>query len=1218
MKDRIRSSLRKLSVSDILFIVTLLLVVFSFFDSGNRAGIDTVASGVEKRMGRLERKLDRYASKVLVMPEDEWMRLGKVPDEFVIYKYVDDTLHSWVNHLPILNDEIVEGAAFGVQYNRLSRVQTMFSPLLTDVTEVPKYMNLGSQWYVMKRYSKGKVKLICGILVMGEGLPVVSDGNGVNPSLKLSDNFTVQPLTSFDGAVVRSVDGTPLFSVCSDVAAAYGKNTAHSVLKWITLFSALITVFVYYSRKRSFVTFSVLMGGIAISAFLSFMWAEGMRASTGIFSPVVYADSSFMGSLGILLLTNLYIFVVLISVFLLRKRLILWISKCGKAVRAVCACVCVILLAGLIVYIHISLKSVIFNSVIVLELFRLNELTWYSILIYLSYLLLFVAALFILQLLSPILRSRMRFTIFNTRFLIVYSLLVSLYLMLTVSIYGNIKEMNTAKVWANKLAVERDLSTELLLRIVEDGIAQDRQIAALSVIPDGSRMIADRLAENYLTRLSTGYDITVSVCGEGDKILSGQKAVDCFSYFRSQLAMGTPLHGNSHFYFINDNSGRIRYLGVFLYSFDGVYPQKRLYVQIDSRMLKEQRGYSDLFPESVGGGFNIPPEYSYAKYISGSLVFFRGDYNFPVNLDGLNTYDYPDGFSRVYKGKYSLFINKRSDRDFILVVRERRSVLPYLVAYSYLSLLSIPLMLSLLLWKPRRQNAPVKSNSFRAKIMALLLGTIIGTVALLSVCTVAFFVNRNVKSRSEQMSEKLQTVQAMLMDAFRNASSIEALMGSDVKMAMDNIASYTHTDINLYDLSGHLKRSTRNELYYVALTGSKIDPDAYYSIVFDKRKSFVNRETMAGRSYYSLYAPVLNSSGNLIAILNIPYFDQSDSIRREAISTSAAIINLFALMIIAVIAIGAAITTSLFRPLINLYQKMEKTDLFSSQEKIEYDNNDEISYIVNAYNRMIDNLADSTKRLAASEREQAWRDMARQIAHEIKNPLTPMRLNIQHLMRMKQNGVADLDDKLERICNSLLEQIDVLADTATEFSTFAKFNIEESVDVDVVALLNEQIVLFGGYEGIDIELRVAGEMVGEQYHIFAPKSQIIRVFVNLLTNSIQALDPNVLKLVGRGRIFVTLTKYTASEDSGFGIAGRRYVRIDVEDNGPGVSKENMGKLFTPRFTTKSSGSGLGLAICRSVLEQLGGTIKYSTSEELGGADFRVIVEEYVPDGSISA
>lgn len=1213
MKNKIRLSLRKLSVSDILFIVTLLLVVFSFFDSGNRTGIDTVASGVEKRMGRLERKLDRYASKVLEMPAGEWMRLGKIPDEFVIYKYVDDTLHSWVNHLPILNDEIVEGAAFGVQYNRLSRVQTLFSPLLTDVTEVPKYMNLGSQWYVMKRYSRGDVKLICGILVMGEGLPVVSDGNGVNPSLKLSDNYTIQPITSFDGAVVRSVDGTPLFSVCSDVSAAYGRTSAHSTLKWITLLFALVTVFVYYSRKRSFVTFSVLMGVIAISAFLSFMWAEGMRASTGIFSPVVYADSSFMGSLGILLLTNLYIFLVSISVFLLRKRLILWISKCGKTVRTVCACVCVILLAGLMAYIHISLKSVIFNSVIVLELFRLNELTWYSILVYLSYLFLFVAALFILQLLSPILRNRMRFTIFNTRFLIVYSLLVSLYLMLTVSIYGNIKEMNTAKVWTNKLAVERDLSTELLLRIVEDGIAQDRQIAALSIIPDGSRMIADRLAENYLTRLSTGYDITVSVCGEGDKILSGQKAVDCFSYFRRQLAMGTPLHGNSHFYFINDNSGRIRYLGVFLYSFDGVYPQKRLYVQIDSRMLKEQRGYSDLFPESVGGGFNIPPEYSYAKYISGSLVFFRGDYNFPVNLDGLNTSEYPDGFSRVYKGKYSLFVNKRSDRDFILVVRERRSVLPYLVAYSYLSLLSIPLMLSLLLWKPRRQNAPVKSNSFRAKIMALLLGTIIGTVALLSVCTVAFFVNRNVKSRSEQMSEKLQTVQAMLMDAFRNASSIEALMGSDVKMAMDNIASYTHTDINLYDLSGHLKRSTRNELYYVALTGSKIDPDAYYSIVFDKRKSFVNKETMAGRSYYSLYAPVLNSSGDLIAILNIPYFDQSDSIRREAISTSAAIINLFALMIIAVIAIGAAITTSLFRPLINLYQKMEKTDLFSSQEKIEYDNNDEISYIVNAYNRMIDNLADSTKRLAATEREQAWRDMARQIAHEIKNPLTPMRLNIQHLMRMKQNGVADLDDKLERICNSLLEQIDVLADTATEFSTFAKFNIEESVDVDVVAVLNEQIVLFGGYEGIDIELRVAGEMVGEQYHIFAPKSQITRVFVNLLTNSIQALEPNVLKLVGRGKIFVTLTKYTASEDSGFGIAGRRYVRIDVEDNGPGVSKENMGKLFTPRFTTKSSGSGLGLAICRSVLEQLGGTIKYSTSEELGGADFRVIIEEYVSD-----
>jgi signal transduction histidine kinase len=167
------------------------------------------------------------------------------------------------------------------------------------------------------------------------------------------------------------------------------------------------------------------------------------------------------------------------------------------------------------------------------------------------------------------------------------------------------------------------------------------------------------------------------------------------------------------------------------------------------------------------------------------------------------------------------------------------------------------------------------------------------------------------------------------------------------------------------------------------------------------------------------------------------------------------------------------------------------------------------------------------------------------------------------------------------------------------------------VDVDLDVTLREQIVLFGSYEGIDIEYRRAGEMVGETYHIFAPKSQMIRVFVNLLTNAVQALEPSVLTSSARGRIYVTLTKYTADQDSAWGIPGVRYVRVDVEDNGPGVSLENRSKLFTPKFTTKNSGSGLGLAICKSVVEQIGGTIIYSTSEELGGADFRVIVPESI-------
>lgn len=1194
----------------VFLLAAVVFFCLSVLEKGETADIGKAARSVERRLGRLDGKMEKYVSKVLELPVSQWADAGNVPDYIVIYKYVNDTLHSWINHFPLRNDEIIDGEHFGVRYNRLSRVQTLFMPLLSGVTETPSYMNIGSQWFVMRSYQKGRVKLICGILIKEDAEPMIASFGGINHKLKVPENMTVCPVAYSDGCTIKDGD-VPVFNLVFKKGGLPDWSPAYSWFKWTALFLVLGAFFSYYVKKRNPLSFLAFVVAAGASTFFTFGWAARMRDYSGLFSPVVYADSSLHASLGAFLLSNLYIFIVLLAVFISRKRLMLWYSKHSRPLKTVYAVAVSLFSASLMVYIHFSLKSLIFNSNIVLEVFRLDELSIYSFLVYGSYMILFMGLLFIMQLALPLVAGK-KFTVFSGRFLLRYSLCVALYLVATVSFFSHNKEIKMVRAWTNRLSVERDLSTELLLRMVEEGIEQDRFIHLYMAIPNGSMIIAEHLGESYFSSLSTGYDITVTVCGEKDRLLLGDGShdSDCFAYFNNILSQGIPLNNDSHFFYINDQSGRIRYLGLFMYRVRDV-GLMRLYIEIDSRLMKEQRGYSDIFPETGGMGFNIPSDYSYAKYISGSLVFYRGVYNFPVSADSEFSGSFPEGFSHRVKGRDVVFVNKLSSGDIIIITRERRSVFPYFVSFSYISLFTIPLMMLLLLWKPKRANIPLRFNSFRTKIMVLLLGTISGTVLLLTVSMVLFYAGRNARVRSEQMGEKLHTVQSMFMDVSRNASSIEALMNGDVKTAMDRIAAYTHTDINLYDVHGHLMRSTRNELYYLSLAGSKIDPDAFYNIVHEHRKSFFNKEEIAGKSFYSLYAPVINDAGSLIAIINIPYFEQTESFRKELISTTAAIINIFVIMIIVVVIIGAALTTSLFRPLLKLYERMEKTDLFSSPEKIDYDNNDEVSYIVKAYNRMIDNMTDSTRRFALSEREQAWRDMARQIAHEIKNPLTPMRLNIQHLLRMKQNGVPDLGDKLEKICNSLLEQIDVLADTATEFSSFAKFNVEESVDVDLDVTLREQIVLFGSYEGIDIEYRRAGEMVGETYHIFAPKSQMIRVFVNLLTNAVQALEPSVLTSSARGRIYVTLTKYTADQDSAWGIPGVRYVRVDVEDNGPGVSLENRSKLFTPKFTTKNSGSGLGLAICKSVVEQIGGTIIYSTSEELGGADFRVIVPESI-------
>ncbi len=232
---------------------------------------------------------------------------------------------------------------------------------------------------------------------------------------------------------------------------------------------------------------------------------------------------------------------------------------------------------------------------------------------------------------------------------------------------------------------------------------------------------------------------------------------------------------------------------------------------------------------------------------------------------------------------------------------------------------------------------------------------------------------------------------------------------------------------------------------------------------------------------------------------------------------------------------------------------------------------------------MADDLNESTKRLAQSEREQAWREMARQIAHEIKNPLTPMRLSIQHLIRLKQEGSPTWLEHFDKIVASLLEQIEILSNAASEFSNFSRFNTEDPVDVDLNALIREQMILFSTFENI----RIHFESDVRHALVKVRRTQWVSVLVNLLSNAVQSVQEQTI-----GVISIQLKD-----------EGETYL-ISVADNGPGVSPENYHKLFKPNFTTKSKGTGLGLAICRGIVEQYRGEIFY-TSSEWGGACFNV-------------
>jgi nitrogen fixation/metabolism regulation signal transduction histidine kinase len=247
-------------------------------------------------------------------------------------------------------------------------------------------------------------------------------------------------------------------------------------------------------------------------------------------------------------------------------------------------------------------------------------------------------------------------------------------------------------------------------------------------------------------------------------------------------------------------------------------------------------------------------------------------------------------------------------------------------------------------------------------------------------------------------------------------------------------------------------------------------------------------------------------------------------------------------------------------------------------EPIYYRRNDEIGSLVKEYNKKVDELAVSAELLARSERESAWREMAKQVAHEIKNPLTPMKLNIQYLQRAKRKG-KEYDEHIERVTAILIEQIDNLSNIATEFSNFAQIPNARNQVFELTAQMKKVIGLFETDDRANIEFKYKGF---EDIKVNADREQLSRAIINLVKNAIQSIPEN-----RKGKIEISINR-------------REHMAIiTVSDDGQGIPVDLRDKLFSPSFTTKTSGMGLGLAIVKNIVENFSGRIWFETELDKG-------------------
>jgi nitrogen fixation/metabolism regulation signal transduction histidine kinase len=396
---------------------------------------------------------------------------------------------------------------------------------------------------------------------------------------------------------------------------------------------------------------------------------------------------------------------------------------------------------------------------------------------------------------------------------------------------------------------------------------------------------------------------------------------------------------------------------------------------------------------------------------------------------------------------------------------------------------------------------------------------------------------------------------------------------------LTKLSNIFRTDINIYGVDGELLASSRVEIFQRGLISSRMNSNAFYEIYQNYQyESYFQPEKIGELSYLSVYKPIINNRGQILGTINLPYFITQDKYSQEISTFIVAFINLYVLLLLASIVIAVFIASEITRPLVVIQENLQKMQLGKHNEPIYYRRNDEIGSLVKEYNKKVDELAVSAELLARSERESAWREMAKQVAHEIKNPLTPMKLNIQYLQRAKRKG-KEYDEHIERVTAILIEQIDNLSNIATEFSNFAQIPNARNQVFELTAQMKKVIGLFETDDRANIEFKYKGF---EDIKVNADREQLSRAIINLVKNAIQSIPEN-----RKGKIEISINR-------------REHMAIiTVSDDGQGIPVDLRDKLFSPSFTTKTSGMGLGLAIVKNIVENFSGRIWFETELDKG-------------------
>jgi len=731
---------------------------------------------------------------------------------------------------------------------------------------------------------------------------------------------------------------------------------------------------------------------------------------------------------------------------------------------------------------------------------------------------------------------------------------------------GKTQKQNLERL-SSDLSERRDAILESEFDGLPAKIASDKKLAVLlQFLPNGKKEIEQLLKQKYFSEYFNRYNVDFSLFDENCNPLLSPKDPVLMNegFFDDRIRYGADSTFVPGLFFVKNHRNNSVYIGKIRIN------DRRLFVFLEPKQFEELGSFPDLLLDQSQQKQEVFKNFSYAIYRSGQNTNRYGTFNYPFfildsaalaksNPDFNHYYFQNEEYTQVISQKRKTFTDQFTYNSYVFLFF---SIISYFCYFVYTLVFTG--------W--------LKNSSLTRRIQTIIIVLLLLVMSAVGITSGNLVSDQFETDNKQQLQEKTEIIISELATQFKPEEFFDESQKEIVNLKLNEYAHLFNTVISVFDKNGYLFNTSQPRLYDLGLAAPLANPKAFWNLRQNKSSAESVIESAGTLNYFSFYTPLYNSKQQLMGYVNLPYFAKRSDLVNELSGIISALINVYVILFVISILAGLILSGYITKPLRLIKQQISNISLGKQNEKIKWESNDEIGKLVSEYNQMLIKLEDSANLLAQSERESAWREMAKQVAHEIKNPLTPMKLNLQYLQHLMKNNPDDFREKFGKTSSGIIEQIDSLANIANEFSNFAKLPGAQLQTVNLVEIINSSVLVFGNQKNnlvrnliIENEILVKGD-----------KDQCLRVFNNILKNAGQALE-------GVEAPVLEIRSETAD--------GKTIV--SVRDNGCGIADDQKPKIFSPNFTTKTTGSGLGLAMVKNIMQGFGGKIWFESEKNAG-------------------